>query len=660
MGERPHVSKKARSLDDDRTRTTAAPLSRWEFHLPVAFILVSLLALFVFPIMIRRQVDSLRKGIETRIQPARDTLSALQVTYALEGTAIRSYLLTGSAETRRRYVELRDRDIRQLEHLEGLVASGRDGTIMTRLELLRDRAAAWHRVQEAVLAGSVPPERGGELLQASLPLFEQVMNATQELDADLERNLNEVIAQIEDADRLGAVLTVALALMAFVAALTALSIQQRLRTLARDLRRRAREEAALRRAAEALGAPHTIDDVLVEIASSALLATGADGAFVERIDPATNTLRIVSAAGEFAPVPRAEGPLAGSYTERALAVGRPTRLSKLGRANHTLPGDIVERCEGCDIVVVPLAAAGEAFGALYVLRRADRRPFDRSEIARVGIFGNLASLAFRNARALAESEAARRDLERVAESRARLVRGFSHDLKNPLGAADGFLELLEMGVKGELSSEQREGLARSRQSIRSALELIQELVELARTEAGEIRLDIASLDVRDLVRATTDEYRAQAQAADLELVAETDEPLTIVSSDRTRIAQILGNLISNALKYTPPGGRVTVRARRAVGPPPGMAGRGGRGGWVRIDVTDTGPGIPADKQAEIFEEFIRLDPATAGGAGLGLPISRRIARVLHGDVTVDSEPGRGSTFTLWLPVAIDGARAEAA
>ena len=169
--------------------------------------------------------------------------------------------------------------------------------------------------------------------------------------------MHAVVTQIEAAERLGAILTVGLALMAFVAALTALRIQQRLRSLTKDLHRRAREEKALRRAAEALSAPRTIDDVLVEIASSALLATGADGAFVERIDPSTNTLRIVSAAGEYAPLLHGEGPSRGPTRNGRSPAGH---TAEQAGPEHGLPAEVVERCDGCDIVVVPLSAAGEA------------------------------------------------------------------------------------------------------------------------------------------------------------------------------------------------------------------------------------------------------------------------------------------------------------
>lgn len=658
MGERPHAKANAGSLEDDRTRPDPALVSRWEFDLPIAFILLALLALFVVPILISNQVESLRRVIETRIEPARDTLDALEVTFALEGTAIRTYLLTGAEETLQRYRQLRVREAQLFAQLEALVYAAPSETSNAWFQELRTRLDAWHAAHAAVLSGRVTSEVAQAFLPPGEPLIERVLAASEALDADLQRSADGYTVEIEEAEQLGAVLTFGLALLAFVAALTTVRIQRRLRTLTGALRRRAREETALRRAAEALGAPRTVDDVLVEIASSALLATGADGAFVERIDPSTTALHIVSSAGKCAPPAGAEGPLAGSYTERALGAGRPMRLAELGRAEHALPGRILETCDGCDVVVVPLSAAGDAFGALYVVRAPGRRPFDRDDIARVRIFGNLASLAFRNARALAQSESARHEVERVMESRTRLIRGFTHDLKNPLGAADGFLELLEMDLKGELSPEQRAGVARSRASIRTALGLIRDLVELARAEAGEIRLSIAPIDMRDLVLTIADEYRAQAEAAELTLVAEVDDGMPVVLSDRARITQVLGNLLSNAVKYTPAGGRVTIHARRCA--PPRDVARGASGPWICVDVADTGPGIPPDQRAAIFEEFTRLEPTTVQGAGLGLPISRRIARVLQGDVTVESEVGRGSTFTLWLPVAMSEERAEAA
>lgn len=244
-----------------------------------------------------------------------------------------------------------------------------------------------------------------------------------------------------------------------------------------------------------------------------------------------------------------------------------------------------------------------------------------------------------------EAERRRQELEEVTESRARLVRGFSHDLKNPLGAADGYAEMLEMGVYGALEPRQQESVARIRGALLSALALIDDLVELARSEAGQLTLERTPVDVRRTAGEVAEEHRARAEASGLAFAVELPAALPAVVSDASRVRQILGNLLSNAIKYTPAGGRVTLRAElRTMGPDR----RGGR--WLCLAVQDTGPGIAKEKQKLLFQEFVRLAEGGERGVGLGLAISRRVARLLGGDLTVESEAGQGSTFTLWLPV----------
>ena len=234
-------------------------------------------------------------------------------------------------------------------------------------------------------------------------------------------------------------------------------------------------------------------------------------------------------------------------------------------------------------------------------------------------------------------------LQRVMESRSRLIRGFSHDLKNPLSAALGYVQLLEEGALGSLEPRQREAADRMRRSLEAALKLVDDLLEFERAEAGRIELAREPVDVRQVVQDVVEEYRAAAEAEGLRVRAAVPPELPAIVSDAARVRQILWNLVSNAIKYTPAGGSVEVRARlREGGPAPG-AGR-----WLAVEVADTGPGIPAELRERIFEEFARVGPGP--GAGLGLAISRHLARALGGDLTVESEVGRGSTFTLWLPV----------
>ncbi|HYC53164.1 MAG TPA: PAS domain S-box protein [Gemmatimonadaceae bacterium] len=255
-------------------------------------------------------------------------------------------------------------------------------------------------------------------------------------------------------------------------------------------------------------------------------------------------------------------------------------------------------------------------------------------------------LLAREREARAEAERRREELERVTESRTRLMRGFTHDVKNPLGAADGHAQLLEEGILGELAPKQMDSVRRIRRSVHRSLHLINELMELARAEAGQINLDRVPTDVAALVREGAEDFRAQATAAGLQLDIRAEGSLHALT-DPARVRQILSNLLSNAVKYTPEGG-ITVEAveRRER--------RGARGGdCIAITVTDTGPGIPAEKQELIFQEFTRLDPDSQQGAGVGLAISRRIARILGGDITVRSPTGdrgaSGSSFTLWIP-----------
>ncbi|HEY7769374.1 HAMP domain-containing sensor histidine kinase, partial [Longimicrobium sp.] len=304
-----------------------------------------------------------------------------------------------------------------------------------------------------------------------------------------------------------------------------------------------------------------------------------------------------------------------------------------------------DACRGeCSALVLPLVEADLPIGSLTVIRAPQRPPFRQDEIDRAQLFSGLAALAFRKVALLQEARERRDEIERVTESRTRLMRGFSHDVKNPLGAADGFAELLADGVYGELTEPQRDKLARIRRSIGTALALIHDLLELSRAESGQIDIRCVPMEVGDMARELVEEYRASAEAKGLRIeVAPTFQEYQ-VESDPTRLRQILGNLLSNAVKYTP-GGAVRVSIVWRDTP---------RGAellkWYGVQVADTGPGIPAEKQEHIFQEFTRLEPGAAQGVGLGLAISRRVARLLGGDITVRSNPGGGSTFTLWIPV----------
>lgn len=246
-------------------------------------------------------------------------------------------------------------------------------------------------------------------------------------------------------------------------------------------------------------------------------------------------------------------------------------------------------------------------------------------------------------RATAEAERRRQESERIGASRAGLMRGFSHDVKNALGVADGYLLMLEQGVRTPLNAAQRSGIERARRALQTANQLIADLLDLARAEAGEMTLHARPIDLRQLVVGVVDDYRADADGRGLAFAVDLPDDFPRIESDADRVAQILSNLTSNALKYTP-AGRVTVRMR---------ARQDERGGsWATVDVADTGPGIPEAARRVIFDEFRRLDASSGRkGTGIGLAISGRLAAALGGRITVASEIGHGAVFTLWLPLS---------
>ena len=254
-----------------------------------------------------------------------------------------------------------------------------------------------------------------------------------------------------------------------------------------------------------------------------------------------------------------------------------------------------------------------------------------------------------------QSEERRIQLERATEGRERLMRGISHDLKNPLSAIDGHAALLEDGIKGPLTVSQQESIQRIRRSVRSLLGLITDLLELSRAESGHLTIEPRPTNVAEIVREIADEHRDAAEAAGHELRTEIGDGIPTIRTDPDRVRQVLGNLLSNAVKYTPSGGHIVVRLEQRAGNGHVKAARS-----AAIDVIDSGPGIPRDKLDEIFEEFSRLQTGRTPGTGLGLTIARRISRLLGGDISAASEPGRGATFTLWLPAesVTDGRTAE--
>lgn len=249
------------------------------------------------------------------------------------------------------------------------------------------------------------------------------------------------------------------------------------------------------------------------------------------------------------------------------------------------------------------------------------------------------TLAF--ARALETQHAA---LRQATEARSALLRGVTHDVKNPLGAALGYVDLLEE-TAGPLSQQQLQFVSRTRRLLRVSLDTISELLDLARTDAGALRFTLVESTVSSLIHDVVEDYRGEA--AEKGQTIEIEEAGGIrVRTDDTRARQVLGNLLSNAVKYTPDHGRILIRVRL-----PDAHDAVATRGFAAIEVHDSGPGIPPTLRDRVFDEFFRL-PSTEriAGTGIGLTISKRLATLLQGELTVDESFLGGARFTLWLPL----------
>jgi signal transduction histidine kinase len=229
--------------------------------------------------------------------------------------------------------------------------------------------------------------------------------------------------------------------------------------------------------------------------------------------------------------------------------------------------------------------------------------------------------------------------ETANRAKASFLAAMSHDLRTPLNAIIGYADLLTMGIRGEVTAAQARDLERIRSGARRLLGLIKDILSFARLEAGKVNIVPKSVRLDLALRDLESSFLPQLMASRLGYRYDGCDPHLAVQADPDRIEQILLNLVGNAIKFTAPGGEIAIGVEASADD-------------VRVHVRDTGIGIPADHLSRIFEPFVQVDPRRTGdrdrGVGLGLAISRELARAMGGDLTAESEPGVGSRFTLRL------------
>lgn len=266
------------------------------------------------------------------------------------------------------------------------------------------------------------------------------------------------------------------------------------------------------------------------------------------------------------------------------------------------------------------------------------------------------------AKQLERERRARAEAEAASKAKSEFLATMSHELRTPLNAIIGYSELLDLGIGGELTNQQREQIGRIATSGRHLLALVNEVLDLAKGEAGRLSVHAEAARMDDVVQSALALVQVSANSRGVFLDGSACAGDLLFDGDPDRVRQILVNLLSNAVKFTPPGGTVTVRCE-TVDEPDDDARLPGSGPWLVLRVTDTGIGIPRGRISSIFDPFVQVEAGptrNADGSGLGLTISRRLARLMSGDLTVVSETGSGSTFSLWLNQATTAQREAAA
>jgi signal transduction histidine kinase/DNA-binding response OmpR family regulator/HAMP domain-containing protein len=292
------------------------------------------------------------------------------------------------------------------------------------------------------------------------------------------------------------------------------------------------------------------------------------------------------------------------------------------------------------LLVMPLLREGAAIGALW-LPRLEVRPFSDKQIALLKIFADQAVIAIENVRLFDELEEKSRQLEAASKHKSEFLANMSHELRTPLNAIIGFSEVLLERMFGELNEKQEEYLQDILSSGRHLLDLINDILDISKVEAGRMELMPETFSLPDILESSLMMIRERASRHGLELSLEVDPALDLIVADERMVKQVVVNLLSNAVKFTPAGGQVAVAARLTAG------------GEAQVAVRDTGVGIAPADQARIFDEFQQARSGTAKsqeGTGLGLTLSKKFVELHGGRIWLESEVGVGSTFTFALPL----------
>jgi signal transduction histidine kinase/DNA-binding response OmpR family regulator len=408
-----------------------------------------------------------------------------------------------------------------------------------------------------------------------------------------------------------------------------------------ELGRKLNQLEALGAVGQAVSSSLNLTEVLTTIITQAVLLSGSDGGSIYEFDEDAREFRVETVCGTsqeaFDALRRARISLDDTFIGKAATLGRPLELTDLRDAPLDPHLNALAETGWRSLVAVPMLREGRIVGAMVIRRHTPGRvPQEIYDLLET--FASQSALALINARLYRQLEQQSTALEVAGQHKSEFLASMSHELRTPLNAIIGFSEVLLERMFGELNERQDEYLRDIWSSGKHLLELLNDILDLSKIEAGQMVLSRSEFVVRESLEYCLSMVRERALQQRILLSLDVDPEVGLLDADRLRFRQVVLNLLSNAVKFTPDGGLVDVRASI-------------RDQDLVVEVADTGPGVAAEDRQRIFDSFQQgaRHPEQTEGTGLGLTLSKRILELHGGRIWVESEAGKGSTFGFALP-----------
>jgi signal transduction histidine kinase len=632
------ASRHVAQTSDRRTRERREPSSadgvalgaRHLSWLPLTLVILSLAGLAIAPLVLQQRTENLRTDLRSAAEPGRMMLGELRLGLAHELSVAQRFALSGASSdwfAYHRAVATDDSLLSRLDvMLRGLGLPARQS-----LAGVKETVSRWRRMS-AVEDGASSPSLLRDAVQRGVS-YEDLLSATTRVDSAVANAMQYRRARIEQAETLELRIAITFVLIGVIASAAVLVLTLRDRHLRQVLRRRAEEEASLRRLAGSLSGAFTVDEVGALTVAAALNSSRVGGAYLTRaID---GNLVTVAGRGTLAPVAGTRSPLPPWLDENIDRNHPRIFTTEVRPAPDPLHAGNDRRKSGT-LLVVPLRHNGDIIGTLGIASAGGRRQLGESALRFGRALGDLAAVALHRAEALENERRARAVAESAVRTRDAVVSIVSHDLRNPLMAILGSADLLLEFTREGQSELARSQLMMLKHAADTMNRLIRDLLDVTRLESGPLPVQRRRLNLIEVVDDVLSMFQVVARARHLTLVREIPAEAPIIHGDRDRLGQALANLISNAVKFTPEGGQIHVSLD--VQPR-----------CVRACVRDTGPGIPNDAIPHLFDRFWQASRHDARGLGLGLTIAKAIIDAHDGSIAVESAPNRGTAFRVTLP-----------